>query len=236
MSTRRALARVSVRATGVVYLLHFHQRLGTEKHSIQHYLGFTADLEHRLERHRQGQGARITEVLKERGIGFDVVAVWPGNRQIENALKLHSATPICPTCTPNPRIPLIVRKAIKAEHRRQARLARTEAQRAREAEQYAETVAAARARSPYQRGTDMAERFVRDQVAAGRTAEQIAATHAYITGPWRERAHPTEAQAETFRGYSEMVTAALARLREDQAEPAQQEKPARQQEMEPEAG
>jgi hypothetical protein len=234
-STRRAQSKVSLTARGVLYLLHFHQRLGTAKHSIQHYLGFTTDLEARLEKHRQGDGARITEVLKERGIGFDVVAVWPGNRQIENALKLHSATRICPACTPNPRIPLIVSKAIQAEERRQARLARAEALRAREAQQYAETVAAARAKSPYQRGADMAERFVRDQVASGRTAEQIAATHAYVTGPLRERAH-TQAQAETFRGYSEKVTAALARLREDQAESAQRAQPARQREMEPEAG
>jgi predicted GIY-YIG superfamily endonuclease len=235
-STRRAQANVSVKARGVVYLLHFHERLGTAKHSIQHYLGFSTDLEARLGKHRQGRGARITEVLKERGIGFDVVAVWPGNRQIENALKLHSATRICPACTPNPRIPLLVSEAIRAEERRQARLARAVARRARQARQYAETVAADRAKSPYQRGADMAERFVRDQVAAGRAAEQIAATHAYITGPLRERAHISQAQAETFRGYSEKVTAALARLREEQAGPAQRVQPARQREMELEAG
>ncbi len=215
-NTRRAQGKVSVKAAGVVYLLHFHERLGTQKHSIQHYLGFTPDLEARLEKHRNGQGARITEVLKERGIGFDVAAVWPGNKQIENALKLHSATRICPQCTPSPRIPLLVRKAIEAEGRRQAREARKEARRAREAHQYAEAVAAARA-DPYQRGADMAERFIRDQASAGRTAEQIAATYAFITGPWHERGHHTAAQAETFRGYSEMVTAALVQLREPQA-------------------
>jgi hypothetical protein len=33
-STRRAQAKVSVKASGVYYLLHFHERLGTEKHSI----------------------------------------------------------------------------------------------------------------------------------------------------------------------------------------------------------
>jgi hypothetical protein len=38
-STRRARAKVSLAATGDLYLLHFHQRLGTGKHSIQHYLG-----------------------------------------------------------------------------------------------------------------------------------------------------------------------------------------------------
>jgi hypothetical protein len=113
-STRRARAKVSLIATGDLYLLHFCQRLGTGKHSIQHYLGFTPDLETRLDKHRRGQGARITQVLKERGIGWDVVAVWPGNRQVENALKLHSATRICPVCTPSPRIPLIVANQLAA--------------------------------------------------------------------------------------------------------------------------
>jgi hypothetical protein len=120
-STRRARPKVSLTATGDLYLLHFHRRLGTGKHSIQHYLGFTPDLDARLDKHRRGQGARITQVLKERGIVWDVVAVWPDNRQIENALKLHSATQICTVCTPSPRIPLIVQQVIGAEQERRAR-------------------------------------------------------------------------------------------------------------------
>jgi len=204
-NTRRAQPKVSLTTTGVVYLLHFHQRLGTDRHYAQHYWGFTPDLEARVQKHRAGQGARITEVLKQRGIGFDVVAVWPGNRQIENALKLHSATRACPVCTPSPRIPRIIRKAVEAEERRQGRAARQE------------VTGPPRARSPYRRGAELAQMFVRAQVAAGRTADQIAGAHAYITGPWRERAQASEAQAETFRGYSDMVAAALARLREDPA-------------------
>src|SRR5215472_16372485 len=172
--TRRAQPKVSLRATGVVYLLHFHERLGTERHPAGHYLGIaehawwlpevppelTPGLQARLDKHRSGQGARITQVLKERGIGFDVVAVWPGNRQIENALKLHSATRICPICTPSPRIPLIIREVVEAEERRQAQ--RTQ-----------QIAATARERSAYQRGVDLAEQLIRDQVAAGRTAGQI---------------------------------------------------------------
>lgn len=212
-NTRRAQPHVSMEASGVVYLLHFHQRLGTDRHYAQHYLGSAYDLDDRVGKHRNGQGARITQVLKERGIGFDVVAVWPGNRQIENALKLHSATRICPACTPNPRTPLIIRKAIEAEERRRGQAAR----------QNAEVTAAARPKSPYQRGAALADLFVRAQVAAGRTAGQIAAAHGYITGPWRERARASEAQAETLRGYSEKVTAALARLREEPAARARAE-------------
>jgi hypothetical protein len=193
-------------ARGWCYLLHFHQRLGTDRHSIQHYLGFTPDLEARLEKHRNGQGARITEVLKERGIGFDLAVAWPGNRQVENALKLHSATRLCPVCTPNPPTPRIVQQVIAAEKQRWTR----------ETERLAAQVTrAARARSPYQRGAELAGLFIRDQQAAGRTGEQIAATHAYLTDLRRQRAHTTQAQAEVFRGYTTMVTAALAQLRED---------------------
>jgi hypothetical protein len=207
-NTHRARANVSLAVTGDLYLLHFHQRLGTEKHYAQHYWGFTPDLDVRIEKHRTGQGARITEVLKERGIGFDVVQVWPGSRQIENALKMHSATPLCPVCTPHPRVPRIVQQVIEAEEQR----------RAREAKRLAGRVArAARTRSPYQRGAELAELFLRDQAAAGRTARQIAAMYAYLAGPGCQRAQATPAQAEVFRGYSDMVTAALAQLREDPA-------------------
>jgi hypothetical protein len=59
----------------------------------------------------------------------------------------------------------------------------------------------------------MAERFLREQLAAGRTAEQIAATHDYITGPWREAPQHTAAQRETYRGYTELVAQQLAQLR-----------------------
>lgn len=59
---RRSYGEVSTTATGVLYLLCFRERLGTEKHSIKHYLGYARDLDARLQAHRAGQGARITEV------------------------------------------------------------------------------------------------------------------------------------------------------------------------------
>lgn len=218
--TRRAKPRTSLQTGSLVYLLHFHERIGSDKHSIQHYTGSADDLERRIAQHRAGRGARVTQVLAERGIGFDVVAVWPGNREIENALKLHSATRICPTCTPSPRVPQVIQKAIEADKRRRARDARNEARRARAAQQRAEAVAAARA-NPYQRGAERAERFLRTQLEAGRTADQIEATHDYITGPFLERDQVTPAQAEEFRGYADRVAAGLAQLRTIQPGPAQ---------------
>ena len=61
-------------------------------------------------------------------------------------------------------------------------------------------------------GTRMAERFLQEQAAAGRSAGQISATHDYITGPWRAAEHHTPAAAETQRGYTDLIARAqLAR-------------------------
>lgn len=80
----------------------------------------------------------------------------------------------------------------------------------------------------------MAQRWIRQQAQAGRTAEQIAATDAYITGPLRERARTNEAAEETVRGWAEVVAGELARLREKPAAAAQQPEPqAGQMESEP---
>ena len=211
-NTRRAQTKVSLEADGVVYLLHFHERLGTERHYAQHYFGFTDDLDSRVEKHRAGQGARITEVLKERGIGFDVVAVWPGNRQIENALKLHSATRTCPKCTPNPRIPRIIRKAIEAEQQ--------------QAQGTQQRVAESREPSAYQRGADVQKR------AAGvMTSEQRAEHTALRRGVYGWT-------APQLRGRIQRLTAAEISGQPDPwAVPMQQARPAAQQrEIEPEAG
>ena len=80
----------------------------------------------------------------------------------------------------------------------------------------------------------MAQRWIRQQVQAGRTAEQIAATDAYVTGPLRDRARTEEAAQEKVRGWAEVVAGELARLREKQAAAAQQPEPqAGQMESEP---
>jgi hypothetical protein len=184
---RRSYGNVSTTATGVLYLLCFRERLGTDKHSIKHYLGFAWDLDARLEKHRAGQGARITQVLLERGIAWDVVAVWPGNRGVENELKLHSATRICPRCTPGAQPPRIVQEVVKAEAQRRAREARKAARQIRERQRHAAAIATRAAMSPYEPGADTAQQWIRQQTQARRTAEQIAATDAHITHAARGR-------------------------------------------------
>ena len=81
-----------------VYLLHFHERINPI-HPAQHYLGSTNDLDRRIWEHRQGLGARLCQVAKERGIGFIVAEVWFGGRRLERQLKRQKNSPkFCPIC------------------------------------------------------------------------------------------------------------------------------------------
>lgn len=79
-----------------VYLIHFHSKL----HHAQHYLGWTNDLEQRIEKHQCGEGARLMAVIGKAGIRWEVSRVWPeGDRDLERRLKRwHKARTLCPIC------------------------------------------------------------------------------------------------------------------------------------------
>jgi len=82
----------------VIYLLHFAKPF---KHA-KHYMGFTEDLDARIERHRAGDGARLLRVVTDAGIGFEVARTWPGDRTLERRLKKRKDDPnLCPVCTPS---------------------------------------------------------------------------------------------------------------------------------------
>ena len=92
-----------------VYLLHFQTPIprGTSSRTGQalqagHYLGYADDLDRRLEAHRSGNGARLMEVIAERGIPFVVARVWPqADRSFERRLKNQKHSPrLCPICNP----------------------------------------------------------------------------------------------------------------------------------------
>jgi predicted GIY-YIG superfamily endonuclease len=86
---------------GTIYLLHFDEPVSNH---ARHYLGWASDLEGRLDAHRRGHGARLMEVVKERGIGWHVARTWEGTRDRERALKDRAEGPkLCPDCTPSPR-------------------------------------------------------------------------------------------------------------------------------------
>lgn len=80
---------------GTIYLLHFDSPLA----HAQHYVGFAENLDARIERHRQGNGARLPAVFAEKGIGFKVARTWSGDRTEERRIKNMKMTPrLCPIC------------------------------------------------------------------------------------------------------------------------------------------
>jgi len=80
-----------------VYLLHFDSKIANH---AQHYIGYAEDVDTRVAEHRSNPGARLMQVAKERGIGFEVVRVWPdGDRNFERRLKNQKhAWRHCPIC------------------------------------------------------------------------------------------------------------------------------------------
>ena len=93
--------RVPAPPVGVVYLLHFDEPY---QHA-RHYTGWTGDdVLDRLTRHAQGRGARLMQVVRDAGIGFTLVRVREGTRDLERAIKqAGGASRYCPACTTWPR-------------------------------------------------------------------------------------------------------------------------------------
>jgi len=81
-----------------VYLLHFHSPIEHAKH----YIGSTADIAKRMAEHASGNGARITNELGQRGIGFTLARVWEvPSRDFERKFKDQNNGPrFCPICHP----------------------------------------------------------------------------------------------------------------------------------------
>ncbi len=90
----------------VVYLLHFDQAIGNPANprgQAQHYLGYADRLDRRAMEHLTGRGAKITQALVARGIGFVIARTWPGDRTFERKLKNRKeATRLCPLCRAQP--------------------------------------------------------------------------------------------------------------------------------------
>jgi hypothetical protein len=90
----------------VVYLLHFDQPIGNldnPRGQAQHYLGHADRLDRRALEHLTGRGAKITQALFARGIGFQIARIWPGDRAYERKLKRRKMGPrLCPICRRQP--------------------------------------------------------------------------------------------------------------------------------------
>jgi hypothetical protein len=82
------------------YLLHFDSPV----YGAQHYLGFSVNIARRTRQHLRGRGARLVRQALSRGIGVELVRVWPlAQPRMERALK-KTRTPksYCPKCRRQP--------------------------------------------------------------------------------------------------------------------------------------
>lgn len=87
--------------TGYVYLIHFDRPIcdNTTRSTTQHYAGWELWPGEREKKHRKGQGARLTQVAVEKGIGFEVVLRIEGDRNEERKLKNRkNLRAVCPHC------------------------------------------------------------------------------------------------------------------------------------------
>lgn len=86
---------------GLIYLLHFER---SNRHHTRHYLGYTENLDARLQAHRAGRGSPLVAAAVRDGIDFQLAATWPGDRHQERHLDRYNNTPrrLCPICRSQP--------------------------------------------------------------------------------------------------------------------------------------
>lgn len=83
----------------MIYLLHFDRPI-SDSHTTQHYLGYSEEWENRVNQHRDGDGSRLCQVARNRGINFTVARLWIGDRDLERQLKKRkNSKRLCPICT-----------------------------------------------------------------------------------------------------------------------------------------
>lgn len=90
--------------TSIVYLIHFDEPY---KHA-RHYMGSTteANLDSRLEHHRNGNGSRLMAAVSAAGISWRVVRLWAGDKNTERQMKNNvsgNTGQYCPVCHERPR-------------------------------------------------------------------------------------------------------------------------------------
>lgn len=178
-------------APGTVYLIHFD----TPYRHARHYVGWTPDLDARLQAHRSGRGSRLMEVITTAGITWQLARTWPGGRKRERAIKnRHEAPRLCPLCTPRPLPVATGRSSIIAIAVSPATV----------------TVPAPARQTPQERGRQMGELFLAQR--NGWPPERLTEAFDYVTGPFRETPHHTDEQEESFRVFTRLVATQIAAL------------------------
>ena len=202
---------------GWVYTIHLDHPLGTgvAANRAWHYTGWTDDLVGRHSDHMAGRGARMLAVATERGIGWRVVAVYPGTRKIEAGIKAHSAAVRCPVCSTRPSVPrLSVQLA--------AELQRLLPQILADSEDLALAPPSAAAglprprlsrepRGPYTTGVRRGSEWAQEMQASGMTADQIVAAHQAVMAATPAAGNPWQAQHRC--GYDASVHSEIKAMR-----------------------
>ena len=63
----------------------------------RHYVGFSDDIQRRIQTHRKGQGSPLLAAALAAGIDFRLVRVWPGaDRHFERKLHNRHGSRLCP--------------------------------------------------------------------------------------------------------------------------------------------
>lgn len=88
------------RCTITLYIVHFWQPFGSERHSARHYVGATKDLSRRIAEHRRGVGKGIMAYAKRAGLKWtwDVLkydASWDDERRIKRSGHYERVCPFC---------------------------------------------------------------------------------------------------------------------------------------------
>lgn len=88
----------------MIYVLHFDRPLSHARHYTG-YVESVGGLERRLAEHAAGRGARLMEVIAERGIGWTLARVTEGGRSKERQIKRSGNVPRshCPLCKGRPK-------------------------------------------------------------------------------------------------------------------------------------
>lgn len=85
---------------GVIYLLHFDRPYKHARHyTVQQWTESPGSLKVRLDRHDQGGGARLLEIVHAAGITWQLARTWSGPRSRERQIKRQGgASRRCPLC------------------------------------------------------------------------------------------------------------------------------------------
>lgn len=88
---------------GEVYIIHFDRPwITSDGRTLEHYVGFSKQVEKRLHHHRKGSGANFLREAITRGISFRLVVRFSGTKRDERRLKVTGhIKKYCPCCNPD---------------------------------------------------------------------------------------------------------------------------------------